>query len=127
MVAILVLKLSGFEACSDVVNFGVFPKALWFLHEFGHSDCSSANRDRYVKSVFAKSVAAHRELTLEKLNGLIDSRFFQKFSGDDNRLWSLSFYDLRRKSRLRNRRFHSNVVFAQGGSCIGSVPYRESA
>lgn len=86
MVPTLILLLFGFQTSSDHEDVGVFAKALWFLHEFGQSDCSSANRDRQIKGTLAKSISADRELTLDEVDGLIDSEVFQKFAGEDNRL-----------------------------------------
>jgi len=83
MVQIFTLLLLGIQVSDDV---GIFPKALWFLHEYGCSDCSSASNDLQLKSVLAKSLAIDRELTLEELDGLIRKDAFTKFAGIDNRL-----------------------------------------
>jgi len=67
-------------------DVGIFPKALWFLHEYGNSNCSSASKDLHLKSVLAKSLANDREMTIEELDGLVGADVFAKFAGDDHRL-----------------------------------------
>ena len=86
MVQMIVLLLYGFQAHSTPSDVGIFPKTLWFLHEYGQIDCSSAENDRNIKSVLARSIANDRELALDEFDGLISGEAFEKFSGDDNRL-----------------------------------------
>ena len=83
MLQIFTLLLLGIQGSDDV---GIFSKALWFLHEYGFSDCSSASNDLHLKNVLAKSLSKDREVTLKELDGLISLKVFAKFAGDDHRL-----------------------------------------
>lgn len=80
----LVVLLVCFQSPSSTQDVGLFAKSLWFLHEFGSSDCSSVESDSRVKSVLAKSLAKDRFLTSEELDGLIEKSTFEKFAGSDN-------------------------------------------
>ena len=86
MVKLFVFLLVGFQSNAPQSDFGMFPKALWFLHAYGHADCSSAKNDRQVKSTLAKSFAKDRELSLEEVGTLISPEVFRSFAGEDDRL-----------------------------------------
>ena len=86
MVQLFVFLLVGFQSNVPQSDFGIFPKALWFLHAYGHADCSSAKNDPQVKSTLAKSFAKDRELSLEEVGTLISPEVFRSFAGEDDRL-----------------------------------------
>jgi hypothetical protein len=86
MIQLFLFLLVGFQSNIPQPDSGIFPKALWFLHAYGHAECSSAKNDRRVKSVLAKSFAKDRELSLEEVELLISHEVFRNFAGEDDRI-----------------------------------------
>lgn len=86
MIHLLVILLVGFQSTNEPVNVGLFPKALWFIQNFGHKDCAFAKNDRTVKTDLAKALATDRELSLEDIPQLMSPEVFHRFAGDDARI-----------------------------------------
>ena len=86
MIKLFIFLLLGFQSNIPSSDSGIFAKALWFLHAYGHADCCSVRSDKQVKSTLAKSFAKDRELSLEEVGTLISPEIFRSFAGEDERI-----------------------------------------
>jgi hypothetical protein len=82
LLAILLL-LPPYQAPTEA---GLFVKSLWFLHEYGQVDCSSARNDRRLKQILAKAIVDDRELSFDEISNLVKPEVFDRFASADRKL-----------------------------------------
>jgi arsenate reductase len=65
---------------------GPFVRALWLLQRFGTAEAADPANDSRLKGVLFKALGKDGELTLSKLDGLMEPETFKKLAGDDDRI-----------------------------------------
>ena len=86
MTSLWLIALLCIQGDSTTPDVGVFPKALWYMQEYGNKSCSWPNNDVKLKSILARSLADDRELSMAELEDWISPQVFKQFSGEDDRL-----------------------------------------
>ncbi len=74
---------TGVPAGSDT---GPLVRALWLIQRYGTADAADPVNDQRVKGVLSKALGKEGELTLSKLDGLMEPDAFKKIAGADNRI-----------------------------------------
>ncbi len=82
LIAVLALGI-GVPAGGDA---GPLVRALWLIQQYGTADAAFPANDQRVKAVVFKALGKDGELTLSKLDGLMEPDAFKKIAGSDNRI-----------------------------------------
>ncbi len=82
----LIVALALWAGPQSTGDTGPFVRALWLLQRYGTTEAADPAGDQRLKGVVFKALGKEGELTLSKLDGLMEPDTFKKLAGDDDRI-----------------------------------------